>query len=39
MGLGSFLLFINASPWNLTKIASHNYQMEKWNSPGVISPG
>lgn len=39
MGLGSYFLMINASPWNLTKIDESAYQMNTWEWPSVFTPG
>jgi hypothetical protein len=41
MGLGSYFLMINASPWTLTKIANSEkeYQMNHWEWPQTFYPG
>lgn len=39
MGLGSYFLMINATPWNLTKGEQSHYQMNTWEWPDTFAPG
>ncbi|CZR51222.1 uncharacterized protein PAC_01097 [Phialocephala subalpina] len=39
MGIGSYFLFINATPWPFHLLKQHSYQMNTWDFPSVVDSG